>query len=90
MSLEKVAPGKKRERAEHAGIHGNPESGNHPKPLAQQGAWKGKGPANREDVGPAPPPNHPKHPPPMHGSVDKGMRPTYPGIRHKASSMNRK
>ena len=28
MSLEKVAPGKK--RAEHAGIHGNPESGNHP------------------------------------------------------------
>ena len=47
--------------AKLAGIHGNPESGNHPDPSLQQGAWKGGGPANRVDVGPTTPQEKTKH-----------------------------
>ena len=51
-------------QAKHAGMHGNPESGNHPNHSPNKVPVRGEGPANRVDVGPTGTPRENQTPPP--------------------------
>ena len=77
--------------AKLAGIHGNPESGNHPDPPPNKVLGKGRGPANRVDVGPTTPQEKTKHLPLAQQEVlTKGSthRPVWQSIANVRRALN--
>lgn len=56
-------------RAKHAGMHDNPESGNHPNHSPNKVPVRGGGPASRVDVGPTGTPRENQTPSPCPAKV---------------------